>query len=417
MSEDARAELQSPRRLNILSGDCFPAYVVWELTLACDHACAHCGSRGALARERELSLEEALGLADEIADLGAREVVLIGGEAYLYEGFFEVTRRLSSRGVSVVMTTGGWGVDEALARQMVAAGLSRLSVSVDGLGERHDRIRAKKGSFEQALRALDAARSAGLVIHANTHFNRLNHADLEGLYLLLRERGVRSWQVQLTSPLGRAADRPQMLFQPYDLLDFMPRLAALKERGWREGLLIMPGNNLGYFGPEEVTLRSPRPNMGDHWAGCQAGRFVLGIESDGALKGCPSLQTDAYVGGRWRASGDLRAIWEGARELSFARQRTRADLWGYCAECPLADTCLGGCTFTAHGFFGRPGNNPYCHFRARQVAKRGERERLARVAPAPGKPFDHARFELIVEPADAPEPKVYAPSELVSIRG
>ena len=134
----------------------------------------------------------------------------------------------------------------------------------------------------------------------------------------------------------------------------------------------------------------------------------MGIESDGAVKGCPSLQTQSYVGGRWREVKAQHAkpvshIWEHAEELSFTRSRTRDDLWGYCATCPLADVCLGGCSFTAHGFFGRAGNNPMCHFRAIQHRKKGLRERLVRVQRAPGSPFDSARFEIVVEPFEAPE--------------
>ena len=30
-----------------------PVYAVWEITLRCDHACAHCGSRAAKARPDE----------------------------------------------------------------------------------------------------------------------------------------------------------------------------------------------------------------------------------------------------------------------------------------------------------------------------------------------------------------------------
>lgn len=410
------------RRLNVLSSGLFPAYVVWELTLACDHACAHCGSRGSLAREGELTTAEALECADELAELGTREVVLIGGEAYLHDGFFEIARRLSERGVTPIVTTGGWGVTPELALRMAEAGIKRVSVSVDGLEPAHDRMRAKRGSFRQCLSALESIKQAGMSPQANTNFNRFNTHDLEGLYLTLLAAGVRSWQVQITSPLGRAADRPQMLFQPYDLLDFIPRLARVKERALKEGMKISLGNNLGYFGPEETLLRSTRVEHRDHWGGCQAGRFIMGIESDGAVKGCPSLQTQSYVGGRWR---EVRAeherpiahIWEHTPELAFARDRSRGDLWGYCATCPLADVCLGGCSFTAHGFFGRPGNNPLCHFRAIQHQKRGLRERLVRVERAPGAPFDSARFEIVVEPFDAPEPQVYRGEELVSIRG
>ena len=140
---------QSRRRLNVLSEEFFPAYVVWELTLACDHACTHCGSRGALAREGELSTEEALKVADELAELGTREVVLIGGEAYLHDGFYQITRHLKDRGVNPIMTTGGWGVTEERAQRMAEAGIHRVSVSIDGLEQRHDRMRAKRGSFKQ----------------------------------------------------------------------------------------------------------------------------------------------------------------------------------------------------------------------------------------------------------------------------
>src|SRR5690349_8088876 len=37
-----------------------PIYVVWELTLKCDLACRHCGSRAGAPRSDELALDEAL---------------------------------------------------------------------------------------------------------------------------------------------------------------------------------------------------------------------------------------------------------------------------------------------------------------------------------------------------------------------
>jgi len=404
------------RRLNVVDESHHPAYVVWELTLRCDHACTHCGSRAVTARPSELSTEEALGVVKQLVAMKAREVVLIGGEAYLHDGFLEIVRALAGAGITVIMTTGGMGVTPELAGAMAKAGMQRVSVSVDGLEATHDRMRAKKGSFAAAMRAFAALRAAGITITANTNFNRLNRGDLEPLYETLRAQGVRSWQVQITAPLGRAADRPGMLLQPWDLLDLLPRIAELKARGLSEGLLIMPGNNLGYFGREEALLRSQKPDAGDHFQGCVAGKFTMGIESDGAVKGCPSLQTSHYVGGNLRDTA-LREIWEDAPELAFARTRTVDDLWGFCRTCPFAEVCMGGCSFTAHSVFGRPGNNPYCHFRAQQFAAKGQRERLVAVERAPGLPFDNGRFDLVVEALDAPDPAADAlPEDLVRIQ-
>ncbi|MCA9639606.1 MAG: radical SAM protein [Polyangiaceae bacterium] len=404
----------SRRRLNVLSKDFFPAYVVWELTLRCDHACTHCGSRASAPRPDELTTEQALEVVAELADMGAREVVLIGGEAYLHSGFLEIVEALARAGIHPTLTTGGRGVDADLAARMQEAGLLQVSVSVDGLRETHDRMRNLKGSFDLATRALIACKGAGIRITANTNINRLNHADLEALFEHLSSLGIVAWQLQLTAPLGRAADRTDLILQPWQLIDLLPRIADLKRLGFERGITLLPGNNLGYFGQEEALLRSPTLGGKDHWAGCQAGRFVLGIESDGAVKGCPSLQTSHYVGGSLKQQ-KLREIWDDAPELAFTRERGVDALWGFCRECVFAATCLGGCSFTAHSILGRPGNNPYCHFRAKTLAKRGLRERLVPTGPATGLPFDNGAFELVTEPFDAPSPPEPTAEGLVQI--
>src|SRR6516162_9416784 len=79
----AQFKTMAVRRLEVTQDTpLHPAYVVWELTLACDQPCTHCGSRAGDARPTELSTEAALKVVDQLAAAGAREVVLIGGEAY-----------------------------------------------------------------------------------------------------------------------------------------------------------------------------------------------------------------------------------------------------------------------------------------------------------------------------------------------
>lgn len=409
------------RRLQVHENDPRPAYVVWELTLRCDQPCTHCGSRAGDPRESELTTEQALAVVPQLAAMRTEEVALIGGEAYLHPGFLVLVRAIVAHGMRATMTTGGRSVDAVLAQEMADAGLYSVSVSIDGLEPTHDLMRAARGSFATATATLAHLRAAGVTITANTNVNRLNAGDLEALYEHLRGLGIVGWQVQLTTPLGRAADRPDLVLQPYDLLDVVPRIAALKERAFHDGIVLMPGNNLGYFGPEEALLRSPHAGGNDHYRGCAAGKFLMGIESSGDVKGCPSLQRD-YVGGNvLRAS--VQSIWDESPALGFTRARAPAltsehqdALWGYCKSCAFAEPCRAGCTFTAHAILGRPGNNPYCHFRAREHAKLGLRERLVRVAAPPGEPFDNGRFEIVLEPLGAPDPRPLRPLQLVQLR-
>ncbi|MBX3270793.1 MAG: radical SAM protein [Sandaracinaceae bacterium] len=371
-----------------------PIYAVWEITLACDLACRHCGSRAGRDRPDELTTEECLDLVDQMADLGVKEVSLIGGEAYLRDDWTEVLRHIRRRGMMALLTTGGRGLTPERCAEAAEAGLQSTSVSIDGDRETHDRLRGVAGSYDAAMRAFDNLRAAGIKVSANTQINRLSMPLMPFILERIIEAGVHSWQIQLTVAMGRAADEPDVLLQPYDLLDLFPMLGELKERCDAARVRLWPGNNIGYFGPYESALRGTMPR--GHMASCGAGRATLGIEADGAIKGCPSLPTDEWVGGNIR-DRSLREIWEQTAPLRYTRDRTVEDLWGYCRDCYYADVCRAGCTWTSYVLFGRAGNNPYCHHRALERQREGKRERVVKVSEAPGLPFDHGHFELVLE--------------------
>lgn len=387
-----------------------PIYAVWEITLACDLACRHCGSRAGRDRPGQLSTEECLDLVDQMADLGVQEVSLIGGEAYLHDGWVDIIRRIRERGMIALMTTGGRGVTKERARAAADAGLQSVSVSVDGIEATHDRLRGVKGSHRAAFEAFDNLRDVGIKVSANTQINRLSMPEMPRVLDDIIAAGIHSWQIQLTVAMGRAADEPEILLQPYDLLDLFPMLADLKARCDAAKVRLWPGNNIGYFGPYESTLRGTMPR--GHMASCGAGRVTLGVEADGAIKGCPSLPTEAWTGGNIR-DASLKDIWERSAPLRYTRDRTVEDLWGYCRTCYYADVCRAGCTWTSFVLFGKAGNNPYCHHRALERQREGKRERVVRKAEAPGLPFDHGEFEIVLEDA----PRTDEPPALASSPG
>jgi radical SAM protein with 4Fe4S-binding SPASM domain len=376
-----------------------PIYAVWEITLACDLACRHCGSRAGRDRPDELTTAEALDLVDQMADLGVKEVTLIGGEAYLRSDWLDIVRRVRARGMLCSTTSGGRGLTPQIVADAKAAGLMGASISIDGDEPTHDRLRGVVGSYRSAIEAMRAIRDQGLRLSCNTQINRLSMPLLGELLETIAAEGVKAWQIQLTVPMGRAADEPEILVQPYDLLELFPLLAKVKARCDQLGVRLWPGNNIGYFGPHETVLRGY--HYRGHGGSCGAGRATLGIEANGAIKGCPSLPTTPFTGGNIR-DASLKDIWERSEPLRFTRERTAArDLWGYCQTCYYADECMSGCTWTSFVTLGKSGNNPFCHHRALEMDRVGKRERVVRVEQAPGEPFDHGIFEIVVEDAAA----------------
>lgn len=383
-----------------------PVYAVWEITLRCDHACAHCGSRADVARPDELSTEELIDVADQLIRIGCREVTLIGGEAYLRSDVYKVVEHLSSAGIYVSMQTGGLGLTERRLKKFREAGLRGIGVSIDGPEDVHDVLRDRVGSWRSGLAAIRRAQAEGFVVTSNSQVNQLNCDRLPETAKLLEEAGVRVWRCQLTVPMGRAADRPEWILQPWQILEVIDTLAEVKtnilKRAQAEGINprkvmnITLGNNVGYYGPHEELLRSQPGVASKVWYGCQAGRFTIGIESDGRIKGCPSLPTAPYIGGNIRDLS-LEQLWNDTPELRFVRDRTTEELWGHCKSCYYAEICRGGCSFTTHCMFGRRGNNPMCYYRAAKLREQGRRERIEQVRLPPGVPYDFGQFRIVEE--------------------
>jgi radical SAM protein with 4Fe4S-binding SPASM domain len=373
-----------------------PRWAVWELTLACDQKCAHCGPRAGQRRPDELSTEECFQVIRELRELGCGEVVLIGGEAYLRSDFILIIRAIREAGMSCTMTTGGLNITKERAEAMVEAGIGSVNFSIDGLEATHDRLRGVPGSWRRAFAGLGAIRAAGGKVACNTQINALTKSELLPLLELLAAAQIHSWQLQITVPHGNAADHPEIILQPYMYLELFDALDAVVDRAAELRVRLWPGNNLGYFGPLERRLRASQRK---HWRGCVAGVSVVGIESDGGVKNCPSLGGPVNVGGAWRVHG-LKKIWDESYQLGYIRSRTVDDLWGYCRECYYAETCMAGCTAAAEPLLGRPGNNPFCHHRALMMDRQGLRERIEQVRGAAGGGFDNGLFRVIREPKD-----------------
>jgi radical SAM protein with 4Fe4S-binding SPASM domain len=392
---DATHSEAARRRVSLADQlDCVPVYVVWEITLACNLKCLHCGSRAGHRRAGELSTAECIAVVRKLAELGTREISIIGGEAFIRKDRLTIIRAIRDHDIDCTMQTGGYKLSAAMLEAAAAAGLQGIGVSIDGLEALHDRLRGVRGSYAEALRVLADCRRLGLITSVNTQITATVMPQLAELMEVIIAAGAKYWQVQLTVAMGNAVDNEDVLLQPYELATLMPLLARLHEDGRARGLLLLPGNNIGYFGPYDALWRGPDRG---HYPGCPAGQNVIGLEADGTLKGCPSLATHRYGAGSVRDT-PIAELWAEHPSLRFNRERGIDDLWGFCRSCYYAPVCRGGCTWTADSLFGRRGNNPYCHYRVLKLAERGMRERIVKVEDAPMESFATGRFGLIEEP-------------------
>ena len=215
----------------------------------------------------ELDTRECIDVVRQLAELGTREISLIGGEAFIRKDWLTIIRAIRDHGIDCMMQTGGYKLSASMLEDAVEAGLQGIGVSIDGLEHLHDRIRGVPGSYAEALRVLRESQRLGLVTSVNTHVGTETVPQLAGLLDVILDAGVRYWHVALTVPMGNAVDHDEILLQPYQLADVMPFWRSCISRGARtifcccratisaiSALMIRSGAV-----PTAATIRAVRP--------------------------------------------------------------------------------------------------------------------------------------------------------------
>src|SRR5665213_1927776 len=134
-----------------------PFSLLCELTYRCPLQCPYCSNPLDFARHKtELDTEEWRRVLTQAAALGVVQANFSGGEPLLRADAPEIIRHAHGLGLYTNLSTGGTLLTEKLARELRAAGLDSLQVSIlDADAENSDRMAggARAGGTRGARRA------------------------------------------------------------------------------------------------------------------------------------------------------------------------------------------------------------------------------------------------------------------------
>jgi radical SAM protein with 4Fe4S-binding SPASM domain len=327
-----------------------PVVFIWELTQACELSCEHCRADAQPRRHPdELTTAEGKELLENLRDFGENQlVVLSGGDPCKREDLVELVEYGTDRGLSMTLTPSG--TDE-LSRETIedlaAAGLKRLALSIDGPDPgSHDDFRGEDGSFEQTMRAAQAATDASLSLQINTTVCQRTVEDLPEMADLVADLGAILWSVFFLVPIGRG--RVLDPISPERADEVMSWLGTVSER-----------ENFGVKTTEAPQYRrvlTQEETDSGRRGGVIAGDGFAFVSHTGEMY--PSGFLPESVGNVTEESPvDLYRNSE-----LFERLRNRDELEGKCGACPFRSVC-GGSRSRAYAYTGNPlASDPLCPY-------------------------------------------------------
>ncbi|OYT56733.1 radical SAM protein [Euryarchaeota archaeon ex4484_162] len=331
-----------------------PDIVVWEITLKCNLNCMHCGSSAGKTRPDELSTKEAIKLCRDLADIGFKGIALMGGELFLRRDWYEISKEIKDLGIKLSIISNGFVDAKKIVPMLTKLGADCVMVGLDGASPKtQDKIRGMKGAFEKAIEFLRECKRNGLTTGVITTVHKLNLKELPKIRDLIVKEEF-DWQIQEATPIGR----------------FPRNLALSEEEYYSLGLFIFStqkkysSNKFSIVGAHNFGFHSkyiPNLSLYPEWNGCYAGKTVLGIQSNGNIKGCLALP-DEFIEGNIRERSVVD-IWNDPDAFTYNRKFKVEDLGENCRGCKYGETCKGGCMTRSVTITGKTHNDPSCFYR------------------------------------------------------
>jgi radical SAM protein with 4Fe4S-binding SPASM domain len=279
-------------------------------------------------------------------------VVLLGGEPLLHRSFGRLARLCTDLGMTPVLITNGLLLDEDALATCLDAGIGRIGISVDAAtAEVHDGIRCVPGAFARASEAVQRSLDHGITTTVITTVSKLNIHSLPVMRDWIAGRKL-GWQIQVASPNGARFESDNLISRSefHALASFISRCRATYTL---EELPVAGAHDVGYHSSCLVNY-STMPL----WHGCLGGISTVGIQSDGSIKPCLSMN-ERFVEGNVRSPG-LVDVWRDPNRFVRNRRFKPAMLEGGCSGCEHGGTCRAGCPDLGWNVTGSVFDNPYC---------------------------------------------------------
>ncbi len=211
-----------------------------EFSRVCNFRCSYCYVDEKTEYGNELSIAEIQNTVLQAKELGAKKIIILGGEPSIYPHLLEMLSFLAQEGLQIEMFTNGSGISHELAR-VLAEKKVRVALKLNSRDEQiQDQLAGKEGAFRIINRALAALQGAGypsgdLFLAISTIICRQNIAQLPSMWEWLRQENIEPY-FEVITPQANVLKNSWLNVSPEELKVLFTRLSAIDQekfgRSW-----------------------------------------------------------------------------------------------------------------------------------------------------------------------------------------
>lgn len=290
-----------------------------EFSRNCNFRCPYCYVPQESSLKDELTPDEIRDAVLQAKDLGARTIIILGGEPTIYPHFLEMVRFMRSNGLQVDVFTNGSKITPDLGKQLFEQQV-RVVLKMNTFDEKiQDVLSGKKGSYRVIQEAYHNLLEAGYpseeaLLAVGTIICRQNIDEIVPLWRWLRGQGIAPY-FEMITPQANAKKNEWLDVDPRKLQEVFAEVAEIDRL-------------------EYGQIWDPQPPLlGNR---CMRHKFSCVVSSNGDVLPCVGIEVPI---GNIR-EGKLREIIQDSEILQDLKDH-RHTIKGPCRSCEKAAICYG----------------------------------------------------------------------------
>ncbi len=290
-----------------------------EFNQNCNFSCIYCYASQTSARRDDLTREEFLDIIGQARELGARKIIILGGEPTLYPHLMEMVRHIRSLGMDVELFTNGANISPQLARELFENRV-RVVLKMNTQDESlQDTLCGRKGAHTQIQEAFANLKLAGYPspdcpLGVSSIICQQNVEELPRMWQWLRDQGILPY-FEMMTPQGGAREHNMLELDSRRVEDFFNRMAEIDRTGYG------------------IHWQPQPPLVGGE---CLRHQYSCAVNSQGFVQSCVGITIPI---------GDLRrqSLREVLRDSEVVQdlKNYRDLIKGPCGTCEQLDHCYG----------------------------------------------------------------------------
>lgn len=299
-----------------------------EINNSCNMRCKHCMNWSVQNSNKEFEKEKILRLIEELHENNTEEIYISGGEPLLYPYIDQVILYANSLGIKVTLATNALEISKHL--ETIKKGVQLVSISLDGIGETHDKFRGVAGAFNNCVKMFKLLKENNVKTRISAMIWKENVQELEEMISLAKSCGVSKVNLAFLIPEGRAKTDDTIKLPIERYKEIVDNVARLREK----------------YKSENFDIEIRRNNiLNEESIDCPGGKNLIHINVNGKVSPCSwvaKLDNNDEFSAYWPENSIKECInkFQNFKEIA----KLRKNKYGYCGCIALSKIYNGGFT-------------------------------------------------------------------------